>query len=80
MTPPTSKVDNKVQEQRAKKKDENTEKDLDNSEEKSPKAIQTQEKTGPVFDELGGNFIYCNKSNFVVSNIAIIVSILGSQE
>ncbi|XP_043599615.1 nucleolar protein 58-like [Bombus pyrosoma] len=53
VTPPTSKVDNKVQEQRAKKKDENTKKDLDNSEEKSPKAIQTQEKTGPVFDELG---------------------------
>lgn len=73
MTPPTSKVDNKVQEQRAKKKDENTEKNLDNSEEKSPKAIQTQEKTGPVFDELGGNFIHCNKSNFVVSNIVIIV-------
>lgn len=73
MTPPTSKVDNKVQEQRAKKKDENTEKDLDNSEEKSPKDIQTQEKTGPVFDELGGNSIHCNKSNFVVSNIVIIV-------
>lgn len=73
MTPPTSKVDNKVQEQRAKKKDENTEKDLDNSEGKSPKAIQTQEKTGPMFDELGGNFIHCNKSNFVVLNIVIII-------
>ena len=57
VTPLTPKVDNKLQEQRIKKKDDNIEKDSDNSEEKSPKIIQTQEKTGPVFDELGGNFV-----------------------
>lgn len=56
----TPKVDNKIQEQRTKKKDDNIEKEPDNFEEKSPNVMQTQEKSGPVFDELGGNLIhYC---------------------
>ncbi|PBC30055.1 Transmembrane protein [Apis cerana cerana] len=49
----TPKVDNKIQEQRTKKKDDNIEKELDNFEEKNPNVMQTQEKSGPVFDELG---------------------------
>lgn len=53
----TPKVDNKIQEQRTKKKDDNIEKELDNFEEKNPNVMQTQEKSGAVFDELGGNLI-----------------------
>lgn len=56
----TPKVDNKIQEQRTTKKDDNIEKELDNFEEKNPNVMQTQEKSGPVFDELGGNLIYYN--------------------
>ncbi|CAK9822965.1 hypothetical protein ANTRET_LOCUS1394 [Anthophora retusa] len=53
VTQSTPKVDNKVQEQKIKKRDDNTEKDSDNSEEKNPQNVQTPEKTGLVFDELG---------------------------
>ncbi|OAD56693.1 Nuclear envelope phosphatase-regulatory subunit 1 like protein, partial [Eufriesea mexicana] len=45
------KLDNTIQEQKTKNKDDNTEKDSDNIEEKSSKVIQ--EKSGSVFDELG---------------------------
>ncbi|XP_076679909.1 uncharacterized protein LOC143375059 [Andrena cerasifolii] len=53
LTPSPPKVDNKVQEQKAQKKKDNIEKVSDDAEEKSSEVTQTQEKGGPVFDELG---------------------------
>lgn len=55
VTPPISKIDNTIQEEKTKNKDDNTEKDSDNIEEKNSKVMQ--EKTGLVFDELGGNSV-----------------------
>lgn len=74
MTVSIPKVDNKIQEQRTKKKDDNIEKEPDNLEEKSPNVMQTQEKSGPVFDELGGNLIHYNYI-FVLSYILMIYHI-----
>ncbi|XP_076233641.1 uncharacterized protein LOC143178725 [Calliopsis andreniformis] len=52
LTQSTPKVDNKIQEQKTQKKKDNIEA-FDNVEEKSSAGIQTQEKSGVVFDELG---------------------------
>lgn len=57
LTQSAPKVDNKIQEQKAQKKNDNIEVS-DNTEEKGSAVMETQGKSGAVFDELGGNYFF----------------------